>query len=177
MKRIIIQSTVFALVTVVAVAGKLDDWKYDGGFHKLIDKADRIVIRNGGYNCCGPVDKDKILVIITNRTEITNFNAIIQFDTNQTRKSCMCCGYPGVDWYVGRQRIALTGVQHGINLRWKGFPGDASFTKKSSREFAQWMLDHGIPDAHEEFKKIVQEKEAANQAPEDTARKLADPQR
>jgi hypothetical protein len=156
MKRAIISCAMLALVAIVAVAGEFDDWKYDGSFHKLIDKADRIVIRNGGYNCCGPVDKDKIILTLTKRTDITNFNAVIQFETNQTWDACMCCGYPGVDWYIGKKRIALTGVQHGIGLRWKGFPGDASFTKESSQRFAQWVLDHGIPDLHEQFKKIAE---------------------
>jgi hypothetical protein len=132
-----------------------DKWKYDGSFHDLADIADRIVIRNGGFNCCGPVDNDTILLSITNIQEIAEFNSLFQFETNQTWDACMCCGFPGIDWYRGRYRLALTGLQHGRALRWKGFPGDAFFTKESSKRLAQWMLNHHIPDPHNEFKKLV----------------------
>jgi hypothetical protein len=132
-----------------------EKWEYDGSFHDLIDVANRIVIRNGGFNCCGPVDDDKVLLSITNTQEIAEFKSLLQFETNQTWNACMCCGFPGIDWYRGRYRLALTGLQHGHALRWKGFPGDAFFTKKSSRRLAQWLLDHGIPDPHKEFKKIT----------------------
>ncbi len=132
-----------------------EKWEYDGSFHDLVDIADRIIIRNGGYNCCGSVDDDSVLLTITNPEEIAKFNATLQFETNQTWNACMCCGFPGIDWYRGKYRLALTGLQHGHALRWKGFPGDAFFTKQSSQQIAQWLLDHGIPDPHKEFTKIA----------------------
>ena len=134
-----------------------EEWKYDGGFHDLMDVADKIVIRNGGYNCCGSVDANDIILTITNANEIAEFNSMLQFETNQTWNSCWCCGFPGIDWYRGKYRLALTGVQHGRALRWKGFPGDASFTKQSSLNLAQWSLDHNLPDPHKELIKIVGE--------------------
>jgi hypothetical protein len=137
-----------------------DKWKYDGAFNDLIDAADKIVIRNGGYNCCGPVDDDRIIFTITNREEIVRFNAMIQFKTNQTINACMCCGFPGIDWYRGKYRLALTALQHGGALRWKDFPGDAVLTKQSSHQLSQWLLDHNTPDPHKEFIKITKTKKS-----------------
>jgi hypothetical protein len=63
-------------------AGKSDDWKYDGKFHALIAQADRVVIRHGGFNCCGPVDHQRILRTITDQQEIARLNKMIRFERN-----------------------------------------------------------------------------------------------
>lgn len=134
----------------VAVAGEFEDWKYDGKFHRLVAKADRVLIRDGGYNCCGPVDKQAILLTITNQQEIAKLNEIIQFETNQTYDGCMCCGFPGLDWYRGKRRIALTALTHGHAVRWRGFPGDAQLTSTSSELVVEWLARHGVAGPKEE---------------------------
>ena len=92
-------------------------------FKELTGTADRIVIREGGFDCCGKVgttEKDgKWLLVITNAAEIAEFNALFEF--TEDCGECMCCGYPGIDWYRKGKRITLTAMQHGHSLRWKGF--------------------------------------------------------
>ena len=140
-----------ALLAVSAVAGEADDWKYDGTFHKLATKADRLVTRKGGSGCCGTVDDDEILFFTTNRNEIAKVNDLIRFETNQMWNACMCCGYPGLDWYAGNKRIALTSVQHGRAIRWNEFPGDALLTSASSKQLVEWLATHGITGPKEEI--------------------------
>lgn len=131
-------------------------WTNTGAFARLIATADRVVIRRGGFSCCGSVDGQERLVVLTNAQAISEFNSTITLvKTQEVGFSCMCCGFPGVDWYKGTNRIALTSIQHGEALRWKDFPCDVSFTPESSHALAIWLLDHGIPDSHDELKKIV----------------------
>ncbi len=161
----------FLAITWIAMASHAEDatsfgegliwpeptsWTYTGSFHRVVSAADRIVIRNGGYDCHGPVEDDEVLLTITNAALVADFTRMIQFETNQTVDACMCCGYPGVDWFKATNRLALTGMQHGIGLRWEGFPGDASFTEQSSHALAKWMLKQGIPDLHDQWKKILE---------------------
>jgi hypothetical protein len=136
-----------------------EDWEYNGKFHKLIDLADRIVIRDGGFNCCGPVDEQKILLEIKNPKQIKKLNKIIRFDKKQEGGECDCCGYPGIDWYRGDYRLALTGIKHGSGLCGRDFPTEALLTKESSKKLAKWLLDHNIPDQRDELKKIVENNE------------------
>lgn len=56
----------------------------------------------------------------------------------------MCCGYPGIDWWKGGERVALTSVQHGLALRWGFFSDDYPFTDESSKALVQWLKDRGI---------------------------------
>jgi hypothetical protein len=123
---------------------EIPGWNDDGSFQRAIKGADRINIRDGGYNCCHPVTRQKILVTITNIEEITSFGESFVFKSNQGQKVCLCCGYPGIDWYLGKKLLALTALQHGHGLRWKGFPGDISFTKESSERIVRWLKSHGI---------------------------------
>ena len=119
-------------------------------FKELTGTADRIVIREGGFNCCGKVgtaEKDgKWLLVITNAAEIVEFNAL--FDFTEDCGGCMCCGYPGIDWYRKGKRIALTAMQHGHSLRWKGFKsgsdkfGDCYYTNESKTKLADWFRAH-----------------------------------
>lgn len=130
-------------------------------FHKTIAKADRIVVRDGGFDCCGPVDEDAVLFVITNADEIRKVAEHLQFQskatTNSFMESCMCCGSPGIDWLAGSNRLALTSVQHTNALRWKGFStgrilgwkvgyGDAPLTKESAAWLALWLSNHQPPD-------------------------------
>ena len=119
-------------------------------FKELTGTADRIVIREGGFDCCGKVgttEKDgKRLLVITNAAEIVEFNAL--FDFTEDCGGCMCCGYPGIDWYRKGKRIALTAMQHGHSLRWKGFKsgsdkfGDCYYTDESKAKLTDWFKVH-----------------------------------
>jgi hypothetical protein len=126
-------------------------WTYRGQFHRCIATADRIVVRDGGYDCCEPVDGQKVLFEVTDRAEITEVAARIEFPREQGMGFCMCCGYPGIDWYRGGRRLALTSVQHGRGLRWKGFPGDAGLTEASADWLVEWLAKHGVTQPKEEI--------------------------
>ena len=120
-------------------------------FKELTGTADRIVIREGGFDCCGKVgttEKDgKRLLVITNAAEIAEFNALFDFKAEDCGE-CMCCGYPGIDWYRKGKRIALTAMQHGHSLRWKGFKsgsdkfGDCYYTDESKAKLTDWFKAH-----------------------------------
>jgi hypothetical protein len=114
-----------------------------GTFHDVIAKADRIVVRDGGFDCCGPVAEEGILCEITDPTEITRIRDAVIF-ADQEPGFCLCCGYPGIDWYQGTNLLALTGIQHGHAIRWKGFKGDAPLTTQSSKWLVDWLVQHGV---------------------------------
>ena len=130
-------------------------------FHDRIQEADRIVVRDGGYNCCGSVKNDPILFTVTDPEEIGAVFDHIRFVvfTNELAGGCMCCGYPGIDWYKGRKRLALTSLQHGHNIRWKQFGtsyfgpfrsyGDIPLTLDSSVWMLSWLQGHGVTNGQE----------------------------
>ena len=114
-------------------------------FFKTIAGANRIVIRDGGFDCCVPIeaiDKERVFAVITNAVEIAAFTSMIQFEDGPMDPPCMCCGYPGIDWWKGGKRVALTALQHGEALRWRAFSGDCPFTKESSQALARWFKEH-----------------------------------
>jgi cytolysin (calcineurin-like family phosphatase) len=57
---------------------------------------------------------------------------------------CPCNGYPRIDWYRGKERLAIVSVQHCKAIRWKGFQADATLTSKSSQWLQEWLADHGV---------------------------------
>ncbi len=133
------------------------EWKYNNEFHNAIRGADRIVVRDGGFDCCGPVDKQKIIFEIKDQKEIESLYNHLQFDPNGYTDICLCCGYPGIDWYKGNSRLALTSIQHIGKLRWKGFKagykwpgksniGDAPLTYESAIWIKKWLMAHGIKE-------------------------------
>lgn len=114
-------------------------------FQKLISTADKVVIRDGGGTCCGAkIDSQRILFEMTDATEIAAFNALFSFDMPDGEFGCMCCGYPGVDWWKDGERIVISSVHHGSNLRWKDFHGDMPFTPESAKALAGWFDAHGL---------------------------------
>ncbi|MCL4853625.1 MAG: hypothetical protein KJZ78_19900 [Bryobacteraceae bacterium] len=122
-------------------------WTYHGEFHEAVATTDRIVVRDGGYNCCGNlVDQQDILFVVEDASEIREILDNLQFSESQTRMGCMCCGYPGIDFYIGKDRVALTAVQHGKAIRWKGCPGDIRLTNDSSRWLVEWLAAHGVQE-------------------------------
>jgi hypothetical protein len=144
-------------------------------FHDTIRRADRLVVREGGFNCCGPVRGEKVLFEITDPDELAEIYDNIQFRerTNAKLGACMCCGFPGMDWYRGWRRLALTSVQHGKAIRWKGFPagnywpgrgyaGDAPLTHESSIWLTEWLIAHGFDDLNYSAARLEKLREWAN---------------
>lgn len=119
-------------------------------FAAAIRDADRIVIRDGGGGCCGArPDLEPELYVITNRSEIAEFNKMVVFDRMDL--PCMCCGYPGIDWWKGGKRVVMTAVHHGQTLRWgSGFCGDAHFAPGSARRLQDWFKAHCGVDIREQ---------------------------
>ena len=115
-------------------------------FAKLVATADKIVVRKGGYICHSKnVDEQPVAAVITNASEIAAFNDSLRFYRHYPGMSnCMCCGYPGIDWWVGDKKIVLSNVQHCRALRWEGFGGDMPLVKDSSKKLRSWLQDHGI---------------------------------
>ena len=142
----------FSLSTIVGCRTSETDilapWRYDGNFSQLVENADRIVVRDGGLDCCGPVDSQKVLAVIEGTAAVKAFTSHIVIETNQTDfLAAAYCGYPGIDWYKRKKRIALTAVEGGGGvhaLRWKGFPRPAFLTKESREWLTRWLLSHGI---------------------------------
>lgn len=116
-----------------------------------IKEADRIVIRNGGHDCCGnDVDSQEIFVEITDAQVIEEFSQNFNFkrqypSMGTTVSACSCCGYPGIDFYRDGKRIALTSIQHGTAVRWAGFDGDVNLSLKSAQWLASFLDSHKVP--------------------------------
>ena len=141
-----------------------DRWTDHGAFHKTIFAADAIVVRDGGFDCCHSVDGQKAVFRVTDAKEIKEVADHIRFQSPQVMDGCMCCGCPGIDWYKDGKRVALTSVQHGNALRWKGFPGDARFTQESATWIVAWLAKHGIDGPQEEFEASKLQKAADQEA-------------
>ena len=115
-------------------------------FRKLVATADRIVIRDGGqHDCCGAkIDEQPILAELTDPSEISAFNAMLEFSVPENLCFCACCGHPGVDWWKDGKRIVLSSVHHGRSFRWSGFPCDAQFSPASAKTLSEWFEARGL---------------------------------
>ena len=126
------------------ITADLDDrWTYNGIFHKIVVQADRIVVRDGGYDRRA-VDNAKRLYESKDSKEIKNLLSILQFEKKQDGGECDCYGYPGIDWYKGKKILAVTALQAGAGFNWKEFPSEANLTKKSSKLIIKWLEKRGI---------------------------------
>jgi hypothetical protein len=133
------------LFVAAAAAGDYDDWKYDGRLHRLVATADRVVIRDGGLDCCCPVDGQKVLLEIRGTNAVQEFARLFVVLTNQVyNQGAAYCGYPGLDWYRGTNRIALTAFHSNLGLIWTGFPAVARLSDESLRWATDWLLKHNI---------------------------------
>lgn len=107
-------------------------------FRRTVQDADRIVIRDGGYDCCRTnIDDQVVLCTITNKDEIAAFNEMFRF--SRLSSPCMCCGYPGIDWWQGDRKIARAALHHGQALRWKGFAVAARLAVTSRQNLLEWF--------------------------------------
>ena len=115
-------------------------------FLDVVSGADRIVIRDGGFDCCTKdVDKQRILATVDDPAEVKAFTAMVRFTEEHGFGHCLCCGFPGIDWWKGNRKLALTSVQHGDGLRWSGFSDDYRFTPESAAALAAWFRSRGLP--------------------------------
>jgi hypothetical protein len=119
-------------------------WKYTGQFHTAIAAADRVVVYDDGFDPYGNDSKAKILFEISKPDEIKQLAENLQFQKSQKLDSCPCIGYPRIDWYQGKERLAFVSVQHCKAIRWKQFQADALLTSKSGQWIHQWLSDHGV---------------------------------
>ena len=133
-------------------------WTNAAEFHATIKNADRIVVREGGFDCCRSareLDTLKVIADVRDRHEIRDVYEHVVFDTSQDQlDACMCCGDLGIDWYRRGRRIALTAFHERGALRWKHFrcgyrfPGwsmaaDAPLTGESTEWVKRWLVRHG----------------------------------
>ena len=112
----------------------------DMNFRSAIKDADRIVIRDGGGLCHSKPDNEPEIFEITNKAEIAAFNDMFKF-SGQTMP-CMCCGYPGIDWWRDGKRVVVSAVHHGQALRVTGFWGDLQLTFGSRRLVQEWLKEN-----------------------------------
>jgi hypothetical protein len=165
--------------------------RYDVPFSAAVARADKIVVRDGGFDCCRKVDDDKVFFTVTDPVEVRKIASHFQFQprttTNSFYETCMCCGSPGIDWYRGNRRIALTAVQHAQGIRWRGFStarilgirvgyGDGPLTKESAEWLIGWFDQHGVAGPKkeaeprkqraEERARVLEEGKAAAKPPE-----------
>jgi hypothetical protein len=122
-------------------------WKYDSKLHNTIAKADRVVVYDEGFDPYGNDSKAKALFTLSNADDIKQLAEGLEFQSGQTLGGCPCNGYPRVDWFQGKQRIATIAVQHCKAIRWKGFQADAKLTSRSGEWLQQWLTEHGVDPA------------------------------
>jgi len=133
-----------AIGLAVAGCGRQSAWRYQGELHKLIAGADRIVVRDGGFKDADGSTDDRILFEVTAPSQVKEVLENLELRKKQDLSRCACPGYPRLDWYQGKQRIALTSIQHGRAIRWKGFRGDAQLTGKSAEWLVHWLSRQGV---------------------------------
>ncbi len=84
------------------------------------------------------------IIEVTDPAEIGEVLRNLQFTVPQRNGQCACTGFPELDWYRGKERLALTSIQHGHGLRWGGIPGDIQFTPESKAWITNWLVKHGV---------------------------------
>jgi len=140
--------------------------RYDEPFGPAIAAADRIVVRGDGFDYCVPIDETNILFVVTNQVEVAAVAGHMRFlaitTSNALSETCMCSGGPGIDWYQGQRRLALTSMQHGKAIRWRGFStmrilglhvryGDGPLTPDAREWLIHWLAKKGVPWPLEEI--------------------------
>jgi hypothetical protein len=128
-----------------AVAGEKKPVDPNPSFQKLIAGATRIVVRDGGDICCStPAEtlKQPVYFEVKDPEEIKKVAENIKFEVGTEPNGCLCCGHPGVDWYVGDRRVAISAVKHGMGLMRASVI--STFTPASKEWMEKWLVSHGI---------------------------------
>lgn len=115
--------------------------------HGHFPQTDRVVMRDGGFDCCGSVDGQRVLFETSDSAEIQQLREHTEIVQEKPGVPCGCCGYPRIDWYSGDKRLALTALKHGYSIRWKGIPSEMPLTGKSVSWLANWLRGHGVPES------------------------------
>lgn len=137
-------TVIVALGLASAGCDRKKTWRYEGEFHRAVEGADRLIVREYGLACAGQPDERLVLYVVDDPTEVHRIAEKLQFQEEQTREVCMCCGSPGLDWYRGEELVATTSVQHGKALRFGDLPGDVAFTDDAVAWYSTWAAS--IPD-------------------------------
>lgn len=122
---------------------------YRGSLHRSIAEADRIVVRDGGDTCCVSAEetlKQPVLFEVRDQREVASVRDHLRFFPVITQNHCLCCGHPGIDWYRGEERLAITAWKHGFGIMWGGGENLAHLTWGSRRWLKQWLREHGISE-------------------------------
>lgn len=133
-----------ALMLLAGSCGGRATWTDEGRFDEAIAEADRVVVRDGGFDYEGNTGGDAVLFEVTDLKEVLELRGNLVFEKQQQLSVCPCLGYPGVDWYQGKARIALTSIQHGRAVRWREFQGDVRLTEESGAWLVRWLIEHGV---------------------------------
>ena len=118
----------------------------DAALVEATSGADRILIVDDGLYSYDSANGADTLVTITNLEAIAEFNARLRFRPTLDPGRCSCSGYPRLEWYRGKERVAFASVQHGKRLRWKGFGYDVPFASETVRWWKQFAQENRIPD-------------------------------
>jgi len=140
-----------AIALLGAACSRRPTWTYESQFHDAVGPADRVVVRDGGFDFDANTDSQPVLFELTDPRDIKDLREGLAFQTGQERSSCACNGYPRVDWYRGAEQIAVTSIQHGRAIRWIDFQGDAQLTEESAAWLVPWLVEHGVDQARMEI--------------------------
>ena len=119
-------------------------------FKARVGRADKVIIRDGGVHWDAPTDKDRVLLTLTNRTDVAAFSSLFEFDPGSDKvplrigQPCRCEGGPGIDWWCGGEKLAQTALHHGSSLWWDGFTWDFFVTDASRAKIVAWLSAHGV---------------------------------
>ena len=72
------------------------------------------------------------------------FRAMFKFKDVGENGGCMCCGFPGIDWWKGDKLLARTAIHHLKGMRWKGFYGAAEFSPEAETLLRAWFSARSI---------------------------------
>ncbi len=122
-----------------------DEWIYGGSLHKIMLQINRIVVRDGGIRRDKIVDKYPILFEIKDPKEIQLFAENFNLYNYQLYSSCDCRGWPVIDFYKGKERIARIAIKHCGAVWWKKLPSEADLTRGTKKWLKTWFIEHGIP--------------------------------
>ncbi|MHC4109939.1 MAG: hypothetical protein ACYSUY_02630 [Planctomycetota bacterium] len=136
MKKLLI-IFIISIAILISYVASIYIRNYEGEINEIfqtkLSQCDKIVIRDGGYTCHGDIDTHKILMTITDPKEIDEFIKSIEFSIFQREVACACCGWPGIDFYSGSERIMVTSVQHNKALRTPIAQYDLKLNSKSTK--------------------------------------------
>ncbi len=143
-----VRATILSLFILCVVAqGGDKELVYRGQLHEKIKEADRIVVRDGGDTCCVSAKetlKQPVYFEVTDREEIKQVFDHLKFEPQMAPNDCMCCGHPGIDWYKGKERVALTAWKHGYGIVSNGIV--ATLTPESRDWLKAWLLKHNLKE-------------------------------